>query len=99
MNKPTTYFNITTPRIWRTVTVIVCLAFSLVVSHQAIAQKLSPAEAASSARQSTGGKILKVRPLKNGSTDYRIKVLLPEGRVRNIIIDGNNGQLKRKKNN
>jgi uncharacterized membrane protein YkoI len=56
------------------------------------AQQLSPAEAASSARSFTGGKVLKVKTLRGDKIDYRVKILLPEGRVRNIIVDGDNGE-------
>jgi hypothetical protein len=58
------------------------------------AQALSPADAASRARAETGGRILKVKPPRGDSMDYRVRVLLPEGRVRNIIVDGNSGETR-----
>lgn len=64
------------------------------LGQPALAQQLSPAQAADSARNVTGGKVLKVHPPKPGSTDYRVKMLLPEGKVRNVVIDGNNGKVK-----
>jgi hypothetical protein len=63
-------------------------------STSTLAQQLSPSEAAASARNITGGKILKVRPMKGSRVDYRVKVLSPEGRVRNIIVDGNSGKVR-----
>jgi hypothetical protein len=60
------------------------------------AQKLSPAEAADSVRNVTGGKVLKIQPPKSGSTDYRVKMLLPEGKVRSMIVDGDSGEIKQR---
>jgi hypothetical protein len=70
-----------------------CIGLALTLSSPLLsAQQLSPAEAASSARSFTGGKVLKVKTLHGEKIDYRVKILLPEGRVRNIIIDGDNGE-------
>jgi len=58
------------------------------------AQELSASEAASKAREFTGGRVLKVKPPRGNSVDYRVRVLLPEGRVRNIIVDGDSGKTR-----
>lgn len=73
------------------------LLMSLIISASPVyAQQLSPAEAAEAASELTGGTVLKVNTVNThgGETDYRIKLLLPQGKVRNIIIDGDNGQAK-----
>lgn len=58
----------------------------------AYAQKLSKADAAKSAQSLTQGKVLTVSTKKtNSKIDYRVKVLLPEGRVRYITVDGDSG--------
>jgi uncharacterized membrane protein YkoI len=70
-----------------------CIGLLLTLSSAFLsAQQLSPAEAASSAHNFTGGKVLKVNTIRGDKIDYRVKILLPEGRVRNIIIDGDNGE-------
>lgn len=75
----------------------ILLSFLVVIlgfgSMQAHTQSLSAAEAASRAQSETGGRVLKVKPPKSGGNDYRVRVLLPEGRVRNIIVDGNSGEI------
>jgi len=45
---------------------------------------ISPAEAAEQARNSTNGKILKVKTRKDGS--YKVKVLMPNGQVKSISV-------------
>ena len=70
-----------------------CLLLLLSCSSILYAQKLSPADAAASARSFTDGKVLKVKPIQDTKIDYRVKVLSPEGRVRNIIVDGDNGEI------
>lgn len=62
-------------------------------SNVLYAQQISPADAAASAHSFSGGKILKVKPTQGNKIDYRVKVLSPEGRVRNIIVDGDNGEV------
>ena len=47
--------------------------------------------AAASASRATGGRVLSVRKGKRGT--YRVKVLLPGGRVRNVTVDGDSGQV------
>lgn len=56
-----------------------------------LAQQLSPSEAAAKARDFTSGKVLKVTPPPKGSDNYRVKVLLPKGRIRYLMVDGNSG--------
>jgi hypothetical protein len=72
---------------------IFCLFLLCICSNTLHAQQLSPAEAAASARNFTDGKILKVKPTQGEKINYRVKVLSPEGRVRNIIVDGDNGEI------
>ena len=68
---------------------------SLLLAVTVQAQRLSPSEAADSARNHTGGKVLKVKSPQGGNnTDYRIKVLLPQGKVRNVTVDGNSGKVR-----
>jgi hypothetical protein len=72
---------------------IFCLLLLCICSNTLYAQQLSPAEAAASARNFTDGKILKVTPIQGKKINYRVKVLSPEGRVRNIIVNGDNGEI------
>lgn len=58
------------------------------------AQNLSPSEAADSARQATAGKVLKVKLINGDTVHYRVKILSPEGRIRYIVIDGDNGSVR-----
>lgn len=48
---------------------------------------LSPAEAAKMAAQQSGGKVLKVEAKDNDS--YKVRTLLPNGRIKNININKN----------
>ncbi len=47
--------------------------------------------AADRVRRATGGRVLSVRKGKRGT--YRVKVLLPGGRVRNVAVDGRTGRV------
>ncbi len=47
--------------------------------------------AAASARQATGGRVLSVRKGKRGT--YRVKVLLPGGRVRHVTVERGSGRV------
>lgn len=54
---------------------------------------LNPDEAAAIARTKTGGRVLDVRPLANGDpAGFEVRVLLDEGKVRTLLIDGASGQ-------
>ncbi len=46
--------------------------------------------AAEQARRATGGRVLSVR---KGNRSYRVKVLLPGGRVRTVAVDSRSGRL------
>lgn len=46
---------------------------------------LSPAEAAKMAAQQSGGKVLKVEA--KGSDSYKVRTLMPNGRIKNININ------------
>jgi hypothetical protein len=82
--KPSRIINVYAP---------LCLGLLILLSStSSMAQKLSPSDAAASARDFTNGKVLKVDPITRDGVDYRVKMLLPEGQVRNIIIDGDSGK-------
>lgn len=52
------------------------------------------AGAARIVERNTGGKVLGIqRQEKKGKTVYRVKVLLPEGRVRTVTVDAETGQM------
>lgn len=51
--------------------------------------------AAEIARVQTGGRVLDVRPaLDRAATEYEVRVLLDEGRVRRVVVDVESGQMK-----
>jgi hypothetical protein len=70
-----------------------CLLLLCICSNTLYAQQLSPSDAAASARNFTDGKVLTVKPIQGTKIDYRVKILSPEGRVRNIIVDGDSGEI------
>ncbi len=82
------------PKQAHTVKFALTLGISLLLANSPTsAQQLSPSDAAESARSFTGGRVLKVKPFSaNNDVDYRVKMLLPEGKVRNVIVDGDNGK-------
>ena len=56
--------------------------------------QIDGAGAARIVERSTGGKVLSVdRQEKKGRIMYRVKVLLPEGRVRTVMVDGETGRM------
>lgn len=56
---------------------------------------VGPAGAAAAARAATGGRVLGViARTAGGRTVYRVKVLLPGGRVRTVTVDGPTGQVQ-----
>jgi uncharacterized membrane protein YkoI len=58
------------------------------------ARDVGPAAAAEAARGATGGRVLGVRAKRaKGRIVYRVKVLLPEGRVRTVTVDGASGRV------
>jgi hypothetical protein len=71
-----------------------CLFLLCTCSHTLSAQQLSPSDAAASARSFTDGKVLKVKTIQGTTIDYLVKILSPEGRVRNIIVDGDSGEIR-----
>lgn len=55
---------------------------------------IGPAAAAAAARRATGGTVLGVQAGRSGGrVIYRVKVLLPGGRVRTLSVDGASGQV------
>ncbi|MEE2730432.1 MAG: PepSY domain-containing protein [Pseudomonadota bacterium] len=53
---------------------------------------LSPSQAASKVVKKTGGKVLKVTlEERDGRGVYRVKVLLPEGRIKTVFVDKETG--------
>ncbi len=64
--------------------------------EKGLAQGLSSGEAAAIVREETGGRVLGVKSEKrNGSRVYRVKVLLPKGRVRYYEVDRRSGRILR----
>lgn len=56
--------------------------------------ELDSSAAARLVESRTGGKVLSVHRQENkGKTQYRVKVLLPEGRVRTIMVDAQSGRM------
>ncbi len=55
--------------------------------------RLGPEAAAAIARERTGGRVLRVRPRRPGAEAYRVRVLLPDGRVRTVVVDGRTGEV------
>ena len=62
---------------------IFAIALSLGLTSNTVAQT-SKSDAAAIAKAQTGGKVLQVKHNKSGY--YRVKVLMPNGQVRHIII-------------
>ena len=59
-----------------------------------LAGDIGPAQAAAAARAATGGKVLAVHAARiDGRAVYRVKLLLPGGRVRTITVDAESGQI------
>ncbi len=54
---------------------------------------LGPGEAAAIAREHAGGRVLRVRPRRPGAEAYQVKILLPGGRVRTVVVDGRTGEV------
>lgn len=54
---------------------------------------IGPDAAAARVRKATGGRVLGVRRGKGGTPIYRVKVLLPGGRVRTISVHGQTGKI------
>ena len=78
---------------------LAAVPFGTAPAHEAppaLAQSadIGPAGAAAAARAATGGKVLGVRAARaDGRTVYRVKLLLPGGRVRTVTVDGASGQV------
>ncbi|RLU03063.1 MAG: hypothetical protein D9N11_06020 [Ketobacter sp.] len=54
--------------------------------------EISPSEAAAKVVQKTGGKVLRVTvEERDGREVYRVKVLLPEGRIKTVFVDKESG--------
>jgi hypothetical protein len=62
------------------------------LSSNTIAQG-SASDVAATAASQTGGKVLQVKENKAGN--YRVKVLMPNGQIRHIIIDNPNSSSKK----
>lgn len=58
------------------------------------ARDIGPAAAAAAAQRATGGTVLGVQGGQSGGrVIYRVRVLLPGGRVRTLSVDGASGQV------
>jgi uncharacterized membrane protein YkoI len=68
------------------------LLIGVLTASSAVADKgrgaSSSDEAAAIARKSTGGRVLSVEPSGKNKSDYRVKVLEKDGRVRVLRIKG-----------
>lgn len=84
---------------------LVAVGVVVMAPQQAQAREWQPAlmylaqvDSAGAARiveRNTGGKVLSVhRQEKKGKVMYRVKVLLPEGRVRTVSVDAETGQMR-----
>jgi len=90
--------------IFRRRTAIACLALLLAVSVRmpdALAQEalvrtgISQDEAVAMVREQTGGKVLRVdRQVEGESIVYRIRVLKPDGRLREYRVDAATGRIR-----
>lgn len=59
-------------------------------------ERISASQAAAIVQEHYGGKVLKVQSTqKNGRVIYRVKILLDNGRVRNVGVDAQSGRLLR----
>ncbi|WP_341937653.1 PepSY domain-containing protein [Marinimicrobium sp. C2-29] len=59
-------------------------------------ERISASQAAAIVQKHYGGKVLKVQSTqKNGRLIYRVKILLDNGRVRNVGVDAQSGRLLR----
>jgi len=72
--------------------ILATLLFTTSLSANTFAQS-SASEAAAMAKAQTGGKVLQVKQNKTGR--YRVKVLMPNGQMRLIIVS--NGRNSKKK--
>lgn len=63
------------------------------VETQRSAPLVGADSAAAAVRRSTGGRVLSVDLSPNGRPTYRVKVLLPGGRVRSVRVDARSGRV------
>lgn len=85
--------SITTSSITTPSALLVAMLLLLSVCFNAHA--LSAAEAAEQARNSTGGKVLQVKPRDDGR--YKVKVLMPSGQVKSISVGNPSTENSKKK--
>lgn len=65
-----------------------------VVEQTQMMAAVGKSQAAESARQAFGGKVLSVDELKEGGRVlYRVKLLLDGGRIKIVTVDGDSGQV------
>ncbi|MBY4676458.1 PepSY domain-containing protein [Marinobacterium arenosum] len=67
--------------------------------YQLAERELTLQEAAGRAQQQYGGKVIKADPvIRDGRNAYRIRLVRPDGRVREIMMDADSGRpLERKR--
>ena len=76
--------------------VLLLLVLWFLPLQQGLGQGLSSSEAAAIVREETGGRVLGVKSEKrDGTRIYRVKVLLPKGRVRYYAVDRRTGRIVR----
>ncbi len=80
----------------RATVVLLLLVLWFLPLQQGLGQGLSSSEAAAIVREETGGRVLGVKSEKrDGTRVYRVKVLLPKGRVRYFAVDRRTGRILR----
>ncbi len=58
------------------------------------ASSVGKSAAAEAARSAYGGKVLKIEEVKKGNkTLYRVRLLLDDGRVKTVTVDGSSGKV------
>ncbi len=74
-----------------------CASGLLWIACSAFAQSISADEAASIAQDRSGGQVLSVQGQTNrqGRYVYRVRMLMPNGRVRDVVVDGQQGRPRR----
>ena len=56
--------------------------------------QMNRAEVIQRVEQQSGGRVIAVKATKEQR--YRVRVIMPGGRIKHLVIDGNNGVVKRK---
>ena len=74
---------------------IIFVSISSLTIH-ASENPISKKEAITKVSNAYPGKVLKTTSVKRqGTTHYRVRMLLPNGRVINVLVNANNGRMKK----